>query len=252
MTTKVLEGQTAWITGSTRGIGLAIATRLAQAGAKVIISSRKPEACKEVAEHLQKQELDAIAIPCHTGQIEACDTALEQILKLGPLHILVNNAATNPYFGPIHQTPLSAFDKTFEVNVKGPFYLSCRVIQHMQEKNIAGNILNIASVNAKKPAQWQGVYSITKAAIMNMTQAFAKEVASSQIRVNALLPGFTQTDFTAPLVANAGIKTMILNQTPVNRMGQPHEIAEAAFFLVSPAASFITGACWNVDGGYLA
>jgi NAD(P)-dependent dehydrogenase (short-subunit alcohol dehydrogenase family) len=170
--------------------------------------------------------------------------------KHGRLDILVNNAATNPHFGSIQDTDLSAFQKTVDVNIRGYFFMSARAVQLMST-NGGGSIVNVASVNGMIPGAFQGIYSITKAAVISMTKAFAKEAAVSGIRVNALLPGATETKFASALTQNPAILNELLKHVPMNRIAQPDEMAGAVLFLVSPAGSYTTGACLNVDGGYL-
>jgi NAD(P)-dependent dehydrogenase (short-subunit alcohol dehydrogenase family) len=170
--------------------------------------------------------------------------------KHGRLDILVNNAAANPYFGPIQDTDLGAFNKTVDVNIRGYFFMSSHAVKLMA-KHGGGSIVNVASVNGIIPGAFQGIYSITKAAVISMTQAFAKECAPMGIRVNALLPGATETKFASALTQNPAILAELLRHVPMNRVAQPDEMAGAVLYLVSPAASYTTGTCLNVDGGYL-
>ena len=245
-----LTGKIALVTGASRGIGEAIAKLLAASGAHVIVSSRKAEACAPVVQAIQASGGSAEVMPCHIGemeQIEALFLALEA--KHGRLDILVNNAAANPYFGPILDTPLSAFQKTVDVNLRGYFYMSVKGAKLMAKGG--GAIVNVASVNGVIPGPFQGIYSITKAAVIAMTRAFAAECAPMKIRVNALLPGFTDTKFASALVNDPAILAKALDHIPMHRVALPEEMAGAVLFLVSDAASYTTGACLNVDGGYL-
>jgi NAD(P)-dependent dehydrogenase (short-subunit alcohol dehydrogenase family) len=168
----------------------------------------------------------------------------------GKLDILVNNAATNPYFGGLLEAPEWAMDKTFEVNLKGPFFMSQYAALLMTE-NGGGSIVNVASINGVRPAPFQGIYSITKAAMISMTKAFAKELAGRNIRVNALLPGLTETRFSAAIIENKDIYNYALGQIPMNRHAVPDEMVGAVLYLVSDAASFTTGAVLACDGGAL-
>nr|WP_239986941.1 SDR family oxidoreductase [Agitococcus lubricus] len=246
-----LSGKIALVTGASRGIGQAIAELLAQHGAHVIISSRKAESCQVVVDNIINAGGSAEAMACHIGEMAQIEAIFAQIeAKHGRLDILVNNAATNPHFGSIIDTDVNAFQKTVDVNIRGYFFMSSYGAKLMA-KNGGGAIVNVASVNGVIPGLFQGIYSITKAAVMSMTQAFAKECAGMGVRVNALLPGFTDTKFASALVKNEQIVKSVLQHVPMNRIAQPNEMAGAVLYLVSPAASYTTGVCLNVDGGYL-
>ena len=246
-----LNGKIALVTGASRGIGVAVVRLLAAQGAHVIVSSRKAEACEPVAEAIRAAGGSAEVLPCHIGeldQIEALFAAVES--RHGRLDILVNNAAANPYFGPIVETDLLAFQKTVDVNIRGYFFMSAKGAKLMARHG-GGAIVNVASVNGVIPGAMQGIYSITKAAVISMTKAFAKECAPLGVRVNALLPGATDTKFAAALLKNPAILEKALEHIPMNRVALPEEMAGAVLYLVSPAASYTTGACLTVDGGYL-
>jgi NAD(P)-dependent dehydrogenase (short-subunit alcohol dehydrogenase family) len=246
-----LTGKIALVTGGSRGIGEGIARLLAANGAHVIVASRKIDGCEQVAASIRAAGGSAEAMACHIGEMEQIDAtfaAIEQ--KHGRLDILINNAAANPYFGPIENTDLSAFQKTLDVNIRGYFFMSAKFVQMMASKG-GGSIVNVASVNGIIPGQWQGIYSITKAAVISMTHAFAKECAQQGVRVNALLPGFTDTRFASALTKNDDILKMLMPHIPMRRVAQPDEMAAAVLYLVSPGASYTTGTCLNVDGGYL-
>ncbi|MFW7379117.1 MAG: SDR family oxidoreductase [Oligoflexus sp.] len=246
-----LNSKIALVTGASRGIGASIAKMLAAHGATVVISSRKQEACEEVAAEIIKQGGQAIAMSCHIGEMEQIEKLYSRIREqFGRLDILINNAAANPYFGHILDTDLSAFQKTVDVNIRGYFFSSIEASKMMRE-NGGGAIVNVASINGINPGIYQGIYSITKAAIISMTQSFAKECASFGIRVNALLPGATDTKFAATLVKNEEILNQLLPHVPMRRVAQADEMAGAALYLASPSASYTTGTCLTVDGGYL-
>ena len=182
-----LRGQTALVTGSSRGIGEATARLLAAHGAHVIVSSRRQEACETVARAIREDGGEATAMACHAGDIEAMETLVQDIVAArGRLDVLVNNAAANPFFGNVLDTPLEAIDKTLQVNLRGYFVLSQLAGRQMKAQG-GGSIVNIASINGLKPGMHQGIYSITKAAVINMTQVFAKECAGFGIRCNACL-----------------------------------------------------------------
>ena len=244
-----LSGKIALITGASRGIGESIARLLAEQGAHVIVSSRKIEGCQAVADSIAGGGGSAEAFPCHVGNMEEIAAIFSHIKAVhGKLDILVNNAATNPYFGDILDTDLAAYDKTVDVNVRGYFFMSIEGARLMKE-NGGGSIVNTASVNALHPALWQGIYSITKAAVVNMTQAFAKECAPHGIRVNALLPGLTKTKFAGALFSQQEIYQQVMKTIPMGRHAEPDEMAGTVLYLVSDAASYTTGECIVVDGG---
>ncbi len=246
-----LTGKVALVTGASRGIGESIAKLLAQQGAHVIVSSRKVEGCQAVVDAIKKEGGSAEAIACHIGemdQIEALFSAISD--KHNKLDILVNNAASNPYFGHVLDTDLSAFQKTVDVNIRGYFFMSTGGAKLMKESG-GGAIVNVASVNGVTPGDYQAIYSITKAAVLSMTQAFAKECAQFNIRVNALVPGATDTKFAATLVQDEKILNQLMTHVPMKRVAQPDEMAGTVLYLVSDASSYTTGAAINVDGGYL-
>jgi len=247
-----LTGKIALINGASRGIGEAIAVRLGAAGAHVICTSRKLEGCQAVAKKITSAGGSAESFVCHAGELASINEAIATITaKHKKLHILVNNGATNPYYGPVADTPEWAFDKTIDVNLKGPFYLAAGVVPLMRAAG-SGSIINIASVNAIVPGQHQGVYSITKAALISMTKSFAKEYAHENIRSNAILPGFTDTKMTAVFKQDkAALDGLLREHVPMNRMAHPDEMAGAVLYLASDSASYTTGAEIVIDGGHL-
>ena len=230
-------GKVAMVTGASRGIGEAAARLFAARGAHVIVSSRKTDSVEAVAASIREAGGQATALACHVGDAEAVEAAFATIAAdFGRLDVLVNNAATNPHFGHIAETPLSMVDKTVEVNIRGYFHMSQKAASMMKEQD-GGAIVNTSS---------------TKAAVISMTQAFAKECAPWKVRVNAVLPGLTDTRFAAALTGNERMLNMILPLIPMHRVAQPEEIAPAIVFLASDEASYITGAALPVDGGFLA
>lgn len=244
-----LTGKIAMVTGASRGIGEAIAKLLAEQGAHVIVSSRKVDDCQVVADAIRETGGSAEALACHVGDMEQIKHAFEVIReKHGRLDILVNNAAANPYFGHILDTDLAAYDKTVDVNVRGYFFMSVEAGKLMRE-NGGGNIVNTASVNGLQPGFMQGIYSITKAAVINMTKAFAKECAPFNIRCNALLPGLTKTKFAGALFNNEQMHKAAMQMIPMHRHAEPNEMAGTVLYLVSDASSYTTGECIVVDGG---
>ncbi len=247
-----LNGKVAFVSGASRGIGEAIAKLLAQQGAHVIVSSRKLDGCQAVAEAINAAGGKATAIACHIGELEQIQSVFAQIREqFGRLDILVNNAATNPQFCHILDTDVSAFQKTVDVNIRGYFFMSVEAGKLMREHG-GGSIINVASINGVTPGHFQGIYSVTKAAVINMTKAFAKECAPLGIRCNTLLPGLTDTKFASALVKNDTIREQALQHIPLHRVADPSEMAGAVLYLASDASSYTTGVSLNVDGGYLA
>ncbi len=246
-----LKDRVALITGASRGIGEATARLLAEQGAHVIISSRKQEGLDTVAASINAAGGKATAIAAHQGESAALKALIGEIESaFGRLDILVNNAATNPYFGHISDTDMGMVDKTLQVNIKGYFELSS-LASKLMKKSGGGAIVNIASINGVKPGMFQGIYSISKAAVINMTQAFAKECAPWKVRCNAVLPGLTDTKFASALTQNEQIMKVALQQIPLARMAQPEEIAPAILYLVTDASSYVTGTTLTVDGGLI-
>lgn len=251
MSTKLfdLSGRIALVTGASRGIGESIAKLFGEQGAHVIVSSRKLEECERVAQEIRAQGGSAEAVACHVGRMDDIARLFTRIrTEHGRLDILVNNAAANPYYGHILDTPLEAFDKVVEVNLRGYFYMSVEAGKLMREQ-YSGVIVNTASVNAIEPGVQQGIYSVSKAAVVSMTKAFAKECGSLGIRVNAILPGLTETKFAGAIFEDKELYEECVEAIPMRRHAQPEEMAGAVLYLVSDAASYTNGACLIVDGG---
>ncbi|GIX39960.1 MAG: short-chain dehydrogenase [Silanimonas sp.] len=247
-----LHGHTALVTGASRGIGEAIAHLLAAQGAHVVCSSRKLEACEAVAGAIRAAGGSAEARAVHIGDTAAIEALFAAFDSEGKtVSLLVNNAAANPYFGPMLDMDLAAYEKTVEVNLRGYFWTTVQAAKRMARAG-GGAIVNVASVNAKRPAPGQGIYSMTKAGIVNMTEGFAKELAAQGIRVNAVLPGLTDTRFASAITGNPKLMDLMRQLIPQGRAAQPAEIAPAVLFLLSDAASYVTGTTLTVDGGYLA
>jgi len=244
-----LEGKVAVVTGGSRGIGESIARAFAEHGATVVISSRKQEGCDAVANSINESGGKAVAIACHAGNSQAIEALFDRVDKeLGGVDILVNNAATNPFFGPAADIPESAFDKTVEVNIKGYFVMIQRATPQMKKKG-GGSIINVASIAGIRPGPNEVTYALTKAAVLNMTKGFAKELGPDQIRVNAIAPGVVETYFAAVLVDSEEKRERISARTPLRRYAQPNEIAGAAVFFASEASSYATGSTIVLDGG---
>jgi len=247
-----LSGRVALVTGASRGIGRAIALRLASHGAVIVAASRKLEGCEAVAAEIHAAGGRASALACHIGEPAQISEAMREIdRRHGRLDILVNNAATNPYFGPSLDMTLEAYQKTVDVNVRGSFWSSIEAARRMTAQG-KGAIVNVASVNAFRPMDGQAVYSMTKAAIVNMTQGLAREWAGQGVRVNALVPGLVETRFAAAIHQDPKRRAMMERLVPMGRIAQPEEMAGAVVYLVSDAASYTTGSCVTVDGGWLA
>lgn len=243
-----LSGRVALVTGASRGIGAAIAKLLAEQGAVVIVSSRKLEDCQRVVDEIIAAGGHAEAFSCHIGRMEDISAIFEYIRTThGKLDILVNNAAANPYYGHILDTTLSAYEKTVDVNIRGYFFMSIEAGKLMRDQG-KGGIVNIASVNALQPGDKQGIYSVTKAAVLNMTRAFAKECGPLGIRVNAILPGLTETKFANALINDKETYRSWMQKIPLGRHAQPQEMAGAVLYLVSDAASYTNGEYIVVDG----
>jgi len=247
-----LTGRVAFVTGASRGIGRAIAHALARHGAIVVAASRKLEGCEAVAAEIRAAGGQATALACHIGEPAQITAVMQEIdRRHGRLDILVNNAATNPYFGPALDMELSAYQKTVDVNIRGYFWTSVEAARRMIARG-KGAIVNVASVNAFRPMDGQAVYSMTKAAIVNMTQALAREWARQGVRVNALVPGLVETRFAAAIHQNEKLRAAMERLVPMGRIAQPEEMAGAVVYLVSDAASYTTGSCLTADGGWLA
>ncbi len=247
-----LDGKVAIITGGSRGIGKAIAIGLADAGAHVILASRKMADLEKAAREISARSgVRAFPVAAHMGRMGDIKALVERTEReMGRLDVLVNNAATNPFYGPIQKMEESIFDKIIEVNLKGALYLSIYAADVM-EKNGGGSIINVASIQAFRPERGVGMYSVTKASLVMLTRVLAKEWGSRGIRVNAIAPGLVQTRFSEALWKNEEFLSQRLGRTALGRMAKPEEIAGAALFLASEASSYVTGTTMLADGGAL-
>jgi NAD(P)-dependent dehydrogenase (short-subunit alcohol dehydrogenase family) len=244
-----LDGKVAIITGASRGIGEAIARTYAKAGAKVVLSARKVDSLNQTAESIQAEGGDVIPVAAHTGDPNALNDLVEAtIAKYGGVDILVNNAATNPHFGPLLTSEESMWDKTLEVNLRGYFRLIRAAVPSMQKRG-GGKIINIASIVGLTPMPGMGLYGITKAAVIMMTKTLAAELGSSNIQINAIAPGFVKTRFSQAIWGNDAISANVIRATPSRRIAEPDEITGIALYLASPASNFTTGQVFVVDGG---
>jgi NAD(P)-dependent dehydrogenase (short-subunit alcohol dehydrogenase family) len=247
-----LAGRAALVTGASRGIGQAIATILAEAGALVAVCSRKQEACDEVVMQIEAAGGEAFAVPGNVSSAEDCSRIVDSVMQRSRrLDVLVNNAATNPQVGPLLDADERAIDKVFEVNVKAPIRFA-RLACDAWMREHGGSIINLASVAGIQPEPLTGAYNASKAALISVTKTLAQELGSMGVRVNAIAPGLVQTHFARVLIETPEIHDHIVNQTALRRYAQPDEIAGAALFLASDAASYVTGSVLVVDGGWTA
>ena len=247
MASITLEGKVAIITGASRGIGEAIARTFVAHGGRVVLAARKLDGVKAVADSLGDR---AFAVAAHTGHEAQCEALVRSAVeRFGAVDVLVNNAATNPCFGPMIDTDMGAWAKTFEVNLQGYFWMAREVARHLRARDAGGSIVNVSSVAGLEAAPMQGVYGATKAAVVSMTKTLAYELGPSKIRVNALAPGLIETRLSSAIVQNDAIVAEVLRKTPLGRYGQPDEIAGGALFLASDASSFMTGQVLVIDGG---
>ena len=247
-----LDAKIALVTGASKGIGEAIARGLAEFGAKVVISSRKQDAVDDVAEAFRADGLEATGIEAHMGSIEDIHALVDKTVETyGGLDIIINNAAANPVFGPIHDTDERAFDKIIEVNLKGPFEL-CKKAYPILKRRGGGSIINISSIGGLTPEPGIGIYSVSKAAINNLTQAMAQDWGTDNIRVNAICPGLIKTKFSQALWSDDKFLNRFIKQIPLGRAGTTDDVAGLAVFLASDAAAYCSGGIYRVDGGYAA
>lgn len=249
-----LDGKVAIITGGSRGIGKAMGRAMALEGASVVLASRKLEgveaAAREVGDGAPGQ---VFARACHVGDAAQCRELVAWAAdNVGVVDVLVNNAGTNPFFGPFVQITEEAFDKTFEVNLKGAWRLSVDVAKRLVAAGRPGSIISTASVLGMRAAPFQGVYGMTKAALISMTQTLAAELGGARIRVNAIAPGLIETRLAGAIVKNKALAKTVTDRTALKRVGQPEEIAGLAVFLASDESSYISGHTFPADGGYVA
>jgi NAD(P)-dependent dehydrogenase (short-subunit alcohol dehydrogenase family) len=247
-----LSGKVAVITGASKGIGRAIAERMAEHGAKVVISSRKLDACEEVARGIRDRGGEAVATACHIGRKEELQALIDSTkARWGAIDILVCNAAVNPFFGPAAEMPDDAYDRIMNSNVRSNFWLCNMVVPDMAARG-GGSVIIVSSIGGFQGSDRLGVYCISKAADMQLARNLAVEWGDKNIRANCIAPGLIKTDFAKALWDNPEILRKTVQFTPMHRIGEPDEIAGAAVFLASPAGSYMTGQTMVIDGGRLA
>jgi len=247
-----LTGKVAIITGASRGIGLAIAQAYAAAGAKVVLSSRKQEAVEQAAQGIREAGGEALALAAHTGDPAAVQRlAAETVRTFGGVDILVNNASTNPHFGPILSAEESHWEKIMDVNLRGYFRTVKACVESMRQRG-GGKVINVASINGLQAQPAMGVYCVSKAGVLMLTRVLAVELAADNIQVNAIAPGFIKTHFSQILWDTSQLYQAALGRIPQKRFAQPEELTGIALYLASGASSFTTGAVFVVDGGQLA
>lgn len=242
-----LAGRNAIITGSTRGIGLAIARGFLEAGATVTICGRKQEGIDDALSQLKDHADKVLGKTAHVGQRDSLEELLAAAQeRFGPVQVLVNNAGTNPYFGPIVDSPDTAWDKTMDVNLKGPYLLSKMVAKQMSE---GASIVNIASIAGLTALENQGIYSVSKAALIMLTKVMARELGRQGVRVNAICPGLIKTKLSEAIWSDPKIERRVTSSKALGRIGETDELTGAAIYFASEASSFTTGASLQVDGG---
>jgi len=245
-----LSGKVAVVTGSSRGIGRSIARTLAEAGAKVTVTSRKSEACEAVAEEIVADGGKAIPVACNVSdKVQVSNLVKETTSQLGPIDILVCNAAANPAYGPMTDLEDRSVEKIFTTNVLGPIWLINLVAPSMRERG-GGSIILLSSIAGLAGSRNIGAYAVSKAADAQIARNYAVELGPDNIRVNAIAPGLVKTDFARALWEGEEGKAFAA-RTPLNRLGEPEDIAGVAVFLASDAAKFMTGQTLVVDGGVL-
>jgi dehydrogenase/reductase SDR family protein 4 len=242
-----LEGRNAIITGATRGIGLAMAKSFLEAGATVTLCGRKQEGVDGALAELAPFSDRVLGLVAHVGQSESLAALVEAArLQFGTVDVLVNNAGTNPYYGPILDSEEPAWDKTMDVNLKGPYTLSKLVAKQMAD---GGSIINIASIAGLTAFVDQGIYSVSKAGLIMLTKVMARELGRQKIRVNAICPGLIKTQLSAAMWSDSKIEKKITSLKALGRIGETDELTGAALYFASEASSFTTGAVLQVDGG---
>ena len=244
-----LEGKVTLVTGASRGIGRAIALRLAQAGAQVVVCSRKLDSVQAIATEIESAGDKALSVQAHVGRADDVTALVARVMEAcNRVDVVVNNAATNPHFGPLLTADDGQWMKILDTNLMGAVRV-CRAVAPHMEKQGGGKIINLASIAGLRPSPGMGIYGVSKAAIIMLTQTLAMELGRANIQVNAIAPGVIKTHFSEVLWQTPQISEPILNRTPLGKFGEPEDVAELALFLASPASDFVTGSVFVVDGG---
>jgi NAD(P)-dependent dehydrogenase (short-subunit alcohol dehydrogenase family) len=244
-----LTGKTAVVTGSSKGIGRSIAEHLARAGAYVVVSSRKAEPCQSAADSIRREGRLAEAVACNVGRQGELEHLVAEVhQRIGPVDVLVCNAAANPYYGPLLDTPDEAYHKTMDTNVLSTIWLARLVKPDMVSRG-GGAIILISSIGALRASPNLGAYALSKAADVQMTRTLAAELGPHRIRVNCILPGLIKTDFSRLLWDNPQAERMAASGFPLGRLGEPDDVGPAAVFLASEASRWVTGQTLVIDGG---
>ena len=244
-----LADQVVIITGGSRGIGRAMALAFADASAKVVVAGRKQEGVDSVAAEIESHGGTALAVAAHVGKEEAVSAMVKRVVEVfGRIDVVINNAATNPYFGPILTATPSQWDKILEVNLRGAFFL-CQQVAPIMEKQGGGVIINMASTAGIRPSAGLGIYSVSKAGLIMLTKVLAVELGPSNIRVNAIAPGVIKTHFSRVLWETEAIAQDVRGATPLGRLGEPEDVIGSALYLASPLSSYINGEVLLIDGG---
>jgi len=247
-----MRGQVAVITGSSRGIGRAIAERMAEHGARVVVSSRKPEACEEVAAVIRGRGGEALVAPCNIGRKEELQALVDRtVSEWGRIDTLVCNAAVNPYFGPSAGIPDDAWDRIMGSNIRSNHWLCSMVLPGMAERG-GGAVIIVSSIAGLRGTATLGAYGVSKAADMQLARNLAVEWGPLGIRANCIAPGLVRTDFARALWEDPANLKRRTRDSPLQRIGEPDEIAGAAVFLAAPSGRFMTGQTMVIDGGVLA
>lgn len=239
------------ITGGSRGIGKALALAFAGRGAKLVIASRKYEACEKVAQEIRAMGGEALALACHVGQWDGLEQVIDKVVAhFGRIDVLINNAGMSPLAPSLLETSEALFDKVIDVNLKGPLRLTALAASSMATSG-GGSIVNISSLASLRPRPMTTAYSAAKAGLNALTEAAAQEYASAGVRVNTIICGIFDTDATAGMLADTGMREQMMAPIALARVGRADEVAGAAIYFASAASSYTTGACLVVDGGVL-
>jgi NAD(P)-dependent dehydrogenase (short-subunit alcohol dehydrogenase family) len=249
MAELLLEGKTAVITGAALGIGRAIALRFARAGARVVLSDREQKDVQVVADEIKAAGGEALAVQAHVGHLDQLEALVRQTVETyGRVDVMVNNAGINPHFGPLLAADEATIEKTLDINLKGVLR-GCKAVAPQMEKQGGGKIINMASVGGFRPGPGSGLYGISKAGVIMLTEVLAVELGPANIQVNAIAPGLIKTRFSRALWQTPELAERALRALPAHRFGEPEEVASLALYLASSASDFVTGAVFVMDGG---